>query len=445
MSVDLKRAALGACAVVLALSCGNSDKTSSGPGPAAGTGAAGDAGTSGSAGTGGAGAAGTAGAAGAACSAGMSGAGDVPPAPELTGDPTRPLLTDASAADYTIAKYLAQAGQLPTLTTDNWDPTAGLGDVSAFTPTYTVAADGSGTHPTVQAAIDAAIAAGGTDRVYILVKPGSYREVVCAKSANLPITIYGADADATLVEIVFNNYASKPTDTSVNPCKPPSAGAATYGTSASATFAAFAPGFQLKNLTIANDFGADGQAVALMAQGDQQVFENVRLLGLQDTFYIPSPTTLNVTRAYVKDSYIEGTTDFIFGRATVVLDGCTLNYKMVKPNTLLAPSTAAKNVYGMLVINSTLSADPGTADNVAHLGRAWDESVGCYQLGVSPNGQAVIRDSVIGSFLNVSAPWIAAATTARAFDGTENRLWEYNNSGPGAAPSDGAAGAPDMP
>jgi pectinesterase len=64
---------------------------------------------------------------------------------------------------------------------------------------------------------------------------------------------------------------------------------------------------------------------------------------------------------------------------------------------------------------------------------------------VSPNGQAVIRDSVIDSFLRVATPWTAAATSSRHFDSTLNRLWEYNNSGPGAAPdgSAGAAGAPD--
>ena len=68
----------------------------------------------GAAGTGGGGAAGTgAGGAPAACTA------------MWTGDAKRPQLTDASAACYTIDRYLAQAGTIGALTTDNWNPTAG--------------------------------------------------------------------------------------------------------------------------------------------------------------------------------------------------------------------------------------------------------------------------------------------------------------------------------
>src|SRR4029077_153071 len=79
---------------------------------------------------------------------------------------TRPQLTSTEAASYTIAKSLAQTGAFTSLTTDNWDPTAGLGNASSFTANYTVAADGSGTHTTVQAALNAV---SGSARRYILV------------------------------------------------------------------------------------------------------------------------------------------------------------------------------------------------------------------------------------------------------------------------------------
>jgi pectinesterase len=77
-----------------------------------------------------------------------------------------------------VDKYLAQAGALTAangagLTTDNWTPLA-IGDVASLAATYTVAADGSGTHTTVQAAIDAVPAlSASTARVYINVKPGT--------------------------------------------------------------------------------------------------------------------------------------------------------------------------------------------------------------------------------------------------------------------------------
>jgi pectin methylesterase-like acyl-CoA thioesterase len=57
---------------------------------------------------------------------------------------TRPQLTDADAANYTIAKYLAQMGTLGSLTTDNWDPTAAV----AWDPTAAVATSGRAYSPT---------------------------------------------------------------------------------------------------------------------------------------------------------------------------------------------------------------------------------------------------------------------------------------------------------
>ena len=67
-----------------------------------------------------------------------------------------------------------------------------------------------------------------------------------------------------------------------------------------------------------------------------------------------------------------------------------------KGGNYLAPSTAPGNPYGFLVTGSTLTAAAGTPANLIALGRAWDESVTCYMPGVSPNGQALVRDSVLG-------------------------------------------------
>lgn len=202
---------------------GGSPSGSGGQGGSGGGG--GSAGPDGSSGSSGAG--GSSGSGGSIAAGGSSGTGVPDGGPTLAGTATRPELTDADAPNYTILRYLAQAGTLGALVTDNWDPTAGLGDASTFTPTFTVGASG-GTHTTVQAAIDAAVLAGGTSRVYILVQPGTYREVVCVRTS-VPITLYGADADASKVVIVYDNYGTKTKDANVNPCKPPSATATTYG------------------------------------------------------------------------------------------------------------------------------------------------------------------------------------------------------------------------
>ena len=195
------------------------------------------------------------------------------------------------------------------------------------------------------------------------------------------------------------------------------------------------PRFQAQNLTIANDF-AEGaltsnlQAVALTVQGDQQVFQNVRLIGNQDTLQVKSSTAAAVARSYFKNSYIEGDTDFIFGRGTAVFDGCTITYVSGRKtnSTHIAPSTETPNPFGFLIINSKMVGDSGMPTGTAYLGRAWDDSS-----GTAPNGQAVIRNTEIGGHIKIDTPWAAAATTSRAFSASGNRLYEYQNTGAGAA------------
>jgi pectinesterase len=372
------------------------------------TGAAGNAGgAGGSSGGSRGGTTGTGGTAGATGSAGTNGACASP----IASTATRPQLSSADAANYTIAKYLASGS-------DAWDPTAGLGDASSFTASFTVAADGSGTHTTVQAAVNAAT---GTARRYILIKPGTYRGVVSI-SGSTPITLYGTGTDATKVVIV--NGAS--------------AGDA-GGTAQSSTFTSKAAGLQLMNLTVSNDFaapasGSNIQAVALYATGDKTVLQNVRLHGFQDTLYVDSPSPTAIARVYIKDSFIEGDTDFMFGRAVMVIDGGEIHYLSSRKGTgsgvHFAPSTHVDNMYGFLATQVNFTADAGAPSNKISLGRSWDQS----STTPTPNGQATIRESVLGAHINKTAPWAAAATSGRAYSATGNRFYEYCNSGPGAGP-----------
>ena len=372
------------------------------------------------------------------------------------GTPTRPQLTNEQASAYTILQYFARGGDVTAPITDNWDPTAGVGDVTTFTARFTVAAMG-GTHTTVQAAVDSAVAAGGTDRIYIAVVKGIYREMVCVPSSAPPITLYGTGPDPAATVIVNGNYSGKPkaSGQSANPCNPNLSGT-TYGTSGSATFAAYAKEFQAKNLTFSNDTdesavgAASGvQAVALMTQGDKLVFDNVRMLGNQDTLYVKSPGVSMVSRAYFKNCYVEGDVDFVFGRGTFVLDGCEIKYLATRVATgsgnVVAPSTDARHPYGILVIHSRLTAEAAAA-GTAYLGRSWDEGAGdlagyaaAVTTGVYPNGQALIRDSVLDAQIRPVDPWRPAATTNRPYSSTAgtypaNRLYEYNNTGPGSVP-----------
>ncbi|WP_437925673.1 pectinesterase family protein [Sorangium sp. So ce291] len=412
----------------------------------AGSGGSGEGGSGGS-GEGGSGGSGEGGSGG----SGEGGSGD---GGFAAGTETRPQLTAAQAAHHTILRHLEKAGDIASgLVADSWDPTAGVGDVGGFTPTYSVAASG-GTHRTVQSAIDAAVASGGTSRVYIQVASGTYREVICVPAAAPPITLYSTSSDASRTVIAYNNHNGKTKEAGApaNPCNPNLSGT-TYGTSGSATFAAYADDFRARNITIANDtdesaVSSGKQAVALMTQADKLIFENVRLLGNQDTLYVKTPNAGTVSRAYFKGCHVEGDVDFIFGRGTFVLDGCTIKYLTARQGAtggyIVAPSTDARNDHGILIINSDFTAESGTPDGLIYLGRAWDEGqndLATYAAnvasGVYPNGQAIIRSSTLGAHVRAVDPW-HASTVSRPYSSTAgtypaNRFYEHANTGPGSA------------
>lgn len=376
----------------------------------------------------------------------------------------RPQLSAAQAQRYTVAKYLAQAGtwtglQGQGLVSDGWDPAhmgplgqAGHLDAVRDGPqALVVAADGSGTHRTVQAAVDAVPQRSHSDqRYYIEVRPGTYRETVCALN-KAPITLYGSASDAQAVAIVGGNYNGKAKSAHVqqaNACSPNWAGS-TYGTSGSATFAVFSDAFHARHISFVNDAmqgvrhgvgyppGASGsagaQAVALMTQGDRLVFDNVRVLGHQDSLYVKTAHLQTVSRVYFRDSFIQGDVDFVFGRAVLVLDRCTLHFTSARlplgqSASMLAPSTAAKSPFGILVRASRFTADPQTPAQSVYLGRAWDEGIpaGTYTPQSPINGQLVVRDSTLGAHVRSVAPW-GASTSARPFSSAGNRFAEFNN------------------
>ncbi len=124
---------------------------------------------------------------------------DAPP-PAGVPDPraaARPQLTASQAAQLTLDRYLG-----------DWKP-VDLAPPAELRPDFIVAADGSGTHRTVQAALDAVPAAGGAERrINILVRPGVYREAVCVQG-KAPFRLYGL-GEAKDVVIVAGRYAGLP-------------------------------------------------------------------------------------------------------------------------------------------------------------------------------------------------------------------------------------------
>ncbi len=120
----------------------------------------------------------------------------------------------------------------------------------------------------------------------------------------------------------------------------------------------------LHNLEIVNDapLGA-GQAVALETRGDRIWIDGCRLVGNQDTFF----TKGYVSRIYLTNCHIEGTTDFIFGPSIVWFEGCALLAK--SKSYVTAASTTERNRYGYVFHRCRLEALPEV--EYLFLGRPW--------------------------------------------------------------------------
>ena len=343
----------------------------------------------------------------------------------------RPQLTAEQAAGHTVTAYL-EGWQFP--------PLADLGQAA---PDFIVAPGAS-----VQAAIDAVPAAGASSRRWIIqIQPGTYREAICIRD-KAPLTLTGSPLNPAGVVIVEGLYAAqpKPVGQAAQPCQP-ELNATTHGTPGSSTAMVFSDDVQLQHLTLANDAmdhvrqgqgyppgaGESGgaQAVALTLAGDRIQLEGMRLLGHQDTFFARRREADNPARVLVRNSLIAGDVDFIFGNATVVVQHCVVLSRAGRRTPgergiVVAPSTAADQAHGFLFTGARFVGEPGLAPGSVALGRAWDAGVkpGTWETGVSPNGQALIRDSQLGAHL---APW-AASTSRRPFDSASHRLAEFHNS-----------------
>ena len=119
----------------------------------------------------------------------------------------------------------------------------------------------------------------------------------------------------------------------------------------------------LEGVTVENDAGRVGQAVALETRGDRIWIDGCRLVGDQDTFF----TKGYVSRVYVTDSRIEGTTDFIFGPSIVLFDRCRIHAK--SDSFITAASTTERNLYGYVFRDCRVTAADGVTR--VYLGRPW--------------------------------------------------------------------------
>ncbi|MGB6194174.1 MAG: pectinesterase family protein, partial [Terracidiphilus sp.] len=257
-----------------------------------------------------------------------------------------PLACDARFVDYPA---LPRAPEL-------------AGTVPAEDRTLYVAADGTGDFYSIQRALDVAPASGAL----VLVAPGTYREVLTITKPH--ITIRSANPDASRTIVVNDRSAG-------------TAG----GTLHSATVNVTADDFTAENITFQNDFNAThpqlpqgSQALALLVTGDRAVFNNVRLLGNQDTLFTGSKQcsgegaarSCTPARQYFSNCYIEGNVDFIFGDGKTAFENCEIKSTAHSEGFVTAQGKSYPSEdSGYVFHQCRLTAYPGVAN--VYLGRPW--------------------------------------------------------------------------
>jgi pectinesterase len=315
-----------------------------------------------------------------------------------------------------------KAADVPSVVKSGAGPRSSLGTTTTTSvraaTTLTVAKDGSGQYTSVQAAVNA-VPANNASRVVIAVKPGTYRETVKIPSNKPHVTLQGTGASRKDTVIVYNNASGTP--------KPDGSG--TYGTGGSATVAVEADDFQARNLSITNDFDEAAhqdiaqQAVALRTASDKVFLDGVIVTGDQDTLLLDTASKDRLGRVYMTNSYVIGNVDFIFGRATAVIDKSVITLKKRWNGTsagyVTAPSTAA-NRKGILIANSTISGD--VSDRTFYLGRPWHAGG-----DATLDPQTTVRNTTLSAAIRTT-PW----TDMSGFSWKDDRFAEYRNTGAGA-------------
>lgn len=265
----------------------------------------------------------------------------------------------------------------------------------------TVAADGSGDYRTIQEAINA-FRAYSPVALQLHIRNGVYKEKLVIPSWVTNLTITGENPDSTIITNDDYSGKFKSKDTVADKSK--------YSTFSSYTMWVQGNDITIKNLTIRNTAGRVGQAVALHVDGDRVTVNNCRLLGNQDTLL----TANDSSRQYYIGCIIEGTTDFIFGPATVVFENCII--RSLSNSYITAASTPAWKQFGYVFLNCKLTANDEAKE--VYLGRPW-----------RAYARTVFIGCEMGAHIRAEGweNWRNPENEKTAF------YAEYKNSGPGAA------------
>ena len=252
----------------------------------------------------------------------------------------------------------------------------------AATTGLTLEVGPNATYKTVQSALNAIDYTPTEDtRVTIAIDPGVYEEEVTVTKPY--VTFKNANPSAGDVKITYDKASGHDSDSSKN-----------FGTqqSASVTIAATATGFEAYDIIFENSYnlnqpnlGDDAnarkqtQAVAVVTLADRIIFDHCQFIGRQDTLYLKGSSKgqtspeVNEARVYLKDCYVEGTVDFIFGDSTAVFDNCQLHMAYYANGGHYTAANTNLGTLGYVFNNCTLTIDEAYAPYI-------DEATGQFKV-----------------------------------------------------------------
>ena len=174
----------------------------------------------------------------------------------------------------------------------------------------------------------------------------------------------------------------------------------------------------------------DHRALALLVQADQFILENSQLLGYQDT------VELFLGRQYIYNTYISGTTDFIFGtNNTTYFYDCEIHSISNGSSTQGGYITAFKGnnkdasdavTYGAIFDNCNFTADDDVPAGLTAIGRCWGAYAAVATINSTIGGHVSTAEST-GSSKNERYVSMNASPLTETV-----QFVEYNNTGDGA-------------
>lgn len=217
-----------------------------------------------------------------------------------------------------------------------------------------IAQDGTGDYSTVQEAIDAA-PTGCIKPWLIFIKEGTYKGHVDIPASKPYIHLIGQGMD----KVFISDDRLSGGDNAVHV----SLGATVVVNSANCLF---------EGISFVNSWGkeqnAGPQALALYTINDRIVLNKCGLYSYQDTYL----TTMTANyRHYLKDCFIEGAVDFIYGQGNVYFDACTINVVRKSGGYIVAPNHVKETTWGYVFQNCTLTAPGVPSETSVWLGRPW--------------------------------------------------------------------------